>query len=57
MLCLLIVLIFALCLLCYFFGKKQVEDCERILDEIIMDKSYSALSNESRQRLREKLSK
>lgn len=44
-------------ILCYFLGKKQVEDCERILDEIVMDKSYSILSDESRQRLREKLSK
>lgn len=47
----------AIGILCYFLGKKQVEDCERILDEIIMDKSYSTLSDESRQRLREKLSK
>lgn len=48
---------FIVCLLCYVLGKSSVKKEEEILDEILADKLYVTLDDNSRQRLREKLSK
>lgn len=48
---------FIVCLLCYALGKASVKKEEEILDEILDDKHYVTLDDDSRQRLREKLSK
>lgn len=48
---------FIICLLCYALGKVSNTKEEEILDEILGDKFYVTLDDNSRQRLREKLSK